>query len=268
MSLLFLLVLACATVVSIVTWPVDPDRQDLAQRNLAPLSASALGGTYVLGTDQLGRDELARLVAAGRVSLTVGVLTVVLSGFVGVSLGLIAGYRGGWVDQVTMRLVDLQMSFPTLLLAIAILYVLGPSAVNLVLVLALTRWPLFARVARAQVLGLRNTLFVEAARSVGCSDARILFRHIAPSVTPALVTIAALGVAQNILSEAGLSFIGLGVQPPAASWGLMVSDGRLYMYSAPWLTLLPGAAILATALSVNIVSNTLQGIIDPRRFRR
>jgi len=245
----------------------DPTTQSLLVRN-SPPGIAANGGFYLLGTDQLGRDMLSRLVYGARVSLSVGVATVLVSGLIGIVLGLLAGFYRGRVDDVIMRLVDVQMGFPSLLLALAVLYAAGPSFKNLILVLALTRWMVMARLTRALTMSLRETLFVEAARVLGAVDMRIMFRHLLPNLLSPLVVLATLELARAMLAEAALSFLGLGIQPPEASWGLILSQGRAYMGSAWWLVTWPGLAILLSTLSANLLASWIRAITDPvQRWR-
>jgi peptide/nickel transport system permease protein len=245
----------------------DPSTQSLLVRNTAP-GFGRDGALYLLGTDQLGRDMLARLVFGARVSLSVGVATVLVSGLIGVVLGLLAGYYRGWVDDLLMRLVDVQMGFPNLLLALAVLYAAGPSFKNLILVLALTRWMVMARLTRAMTLSLRETPFVEAARVVGASNRRIMFQHLLPNLLSPIMVLGTLEFARAMLSEAALSFLGLGIQPPESSWGLILSQGRAYIASAWWLVMLPGLAILLSTLSANLLASWIRAITDPvQRWR-
>jgi peptide/nickel transport system permease protein len=237
--------------------PFDPYAQDLALRNLPPL-AHAKNGTHLLGTDALGRDELSRLMLGAQISLTVGIASVVVSGVLGTAIGLIAGYYRGWFDDVVMRFVDLQMSVPSLLIALLVLYLAGPSFLNVVLVLAVTRWMVYTRVARGLMLSLREVLFVEASRALGASNFRIITRHLLPNLLSPILVLATLELAVMMLTEASLSFLGLGIQPPESSWGLMLAEGREYLTTAPWLVATPGLAILFTTLSVNIIATWLR----------
>lgn len=246
----------------------DPTRGDLRARMLAPTISWAGLGAHPFGTDQLGRDILSRIIAGSRVTLTIAGSAVILGGIVGVFLGLVAGYFGGWSDRILMRLVDIQLAFPLMLLALLVVAALGPSLHNLVAVLALTSWVRYARIIRAQVLSVREREFVQAALAMGAGHGRILMRHILPNVlTPALV-VATLELARTIVLEAGLSFLGLGIQPPSPSWGRMLADGRTYIASAWWIITLPGLALMLTVLSVNLLGDWLRDWLDPRAERR
>jgi peptide/nickel transport system permease protein len=245
----------------------DPNAQSLLVRN-SPPGVAQDGTLRLLGTDQLGRDLLARLVFGARVSLSVGIATVLISGLIGVVLGLLAGYYRGRVDDLVMRLVDVQMGFPNLLLALAVLYAAGPSFKNLILVLALTRWMVMARLTRAMTLSLRETPFVEAAQVVGASNRRIMYLHLLPNLLSPIVVLGTLEFARAMLAEAALSFLGLGIQPPEASWGLILAQGRAYLGSAWWLVTLPGLAILLSTLSANLLASWIRAVTDPiQRWR-
>ncbi|STZ59167.1 ABC transporter permease [Mycolicibacterium tokaiense] len=224
---------------------------------MPPLTSSA-GGVHILGTDALGRDELSRLMLGAQISMAVGIASVIVSGLIGTFIGLIAGYYRGWFDDVVMRFVDLQMSVPSLLIALLVLYLAGPSFLNVVLVLAVTRWMVYARVARGLMLSMREVLFVEASRALGASNFRIIVKHLLPNLAAPIMVLATLELAVMMLTEASLSFLGLGIQPPESSWGLMLAEGREYLTSAPWLVAVPGLAILFTALSVNIIATWLR----------
>ena len=239
----------------------------LRQRNLAPFSLEQ-GFIYVLGADTLGRPILARLIVGAQTTLGIAAAAVFCSMAIGGTLGLVAGYSERWYSHVIMRLADVIMSFPSLLLALIVLYTLGPSVTNLVIVLAITRMPIFIRTARAEVLELRERMFVSAALSMGASSTRIVLRHIAPLVLPTLVTIAAIDFSTVILAESSLSFLGLGIQPPDFTWGAMVANGRGYLASAWWIAFWPGLLILLTTLSLNILASWARTVADPlQRWR-
>ncbi|MBL8129983.1 MAG: ABC transporter permease [Chloroflexia bacterium] len=261
---IFMVVLILAAIFAPRVAPYDPERGGLMLRNKPPLTPAVDGGIpYLLGTDPLGRDELTRLIYGARISLAVGFLSVLVSGTIGVTLGLIAGYYRGAIDDLIMRIVDLQMGFPSLLMALLVLYVLGGGVWKVILVLAVTRWMVYARVTRSFVLSQRESVFVEAARATGCTDWRIMLRHIIPNLGSPLLVLATLEVATAILTEASLSFLGLGIQPPQSSWGLMLAEGRSYVTTAWWLVTFPGLAILLTALSLNLLAGWGRAITDP-----
>jgi peptide/nickel transport system permease protein len=244
--------------------PHDPLDQDVARRLLPPVWLAGGGHEHLLGTDQLGRDILSRIIYGSRISLLIGLLSVVLSLPIGVGLGLLAGYFTGRLDDITMRIADVQLAFPFILLAITIAGVLGPSPRNVILILAVGGWVVYARLARGQALSLREKEFIEAARSLGGGSIRILFRHMLPNVVSPIIVVGTFGVAQMILLESSLSFLGLGVQPPTPSWGGMLNDGRPYITVAWWLTTFPGAAIMLTVLGINFVGDWLRDLLDPR----
>ncbi len=260
-----LLVLASVAVVAIAApliAPHDPFVQALDRRLAAPLWA---GGSFEhpLGTDQLGRDVLSRLVFGARVSLVIGITAVLIAGAVGVAVGVVAGFYGGFIDEALMRLADLRLALPFILLVIVIITVFGPSLTNIVIVLGLTGWVSYARVVRAEVLSVREREFVTAARAVGANDFRLMFRHILPNTIASAVVIASLELANMILTESSLSFLGLGVQPPTPSWGNMLGESRNYIVSNFWLATLPGIAIAVTAISINLVGDWLRDVLDP-----
>ena len=242
-------------------------KQNLRGRNAPPFDLSK-DWIFFLGGDALGRPLLARIVVAAQNTMMVAAGAVVCSLVIGTSLGLIAGYTSKLTSQVIMRLSDVIMSFPSLLLAVIVLYMLPPSVGNLVIVLAITRIPIYLRTTRAEVLEVRERMFVQAAQVMGASAPRIIFRHILPIVLPTLVTIATLDFAFVMLAESSLSFLGIGIQPPEITWGLMVSQGRSYLTSAWWLSFWPGLAIILTTLSLNLLSNWMRTALDPvQRWR-
>lgn len=249
--------------------PYDPIKQNLRGRLLPPLSGDSGGGfIHLLGTDELGRDMLSRIIFGARVSLSVGVLGAVISGVVGISLGLIAGYRRGFVEDAIMRLVDGMMALPSLLIALFILFLTGAGFFNLIIVFTLLRWMVYARMTRGLTLSYRESDFVKAARALGNRSGRIMFRHILPNALSPLLVLATLEVAFLILSEASLSFLGFGIQPPNPSWGLMIANGREWLQQAWWLVTFPGLAILLTALSLNLVASWVRTVTDPvQRWR-
>lgn len=243
---------------------LDPTAQDVLARLQAPPFAGGTEPRHVLGTDQLGRDMLSRTVYGGRISLLIASIAVLIAGSIGVVLGLVAGFYGGLVDAVIMRIADIQLAFPFILLVVLVVGALGPSVPNLILVLGVSGWILYSRVVRSQVLSVRETDFVQAARSMGASDGRILIRHILPSVVSPVIVVASFATAQVIVAEAALSFLGLGVQPPDASWGRMLADSRDYLASNPWLATIPGMAIVLTVLGLNLLGDWLRDVLDPR----
>jgi len=256
------LVIVAVTVVAAVFGPwivaADPTALDLSMR-LRPPAAG-----HPLGLDELGRDVLARLVVGARVSLFVGVAVVGVSALVGTFIGAIAGYRGGVVDEVIGRIMDVLLAFPGILLAIALVAVLGPSLTNVVLALAVIGWVGYARLVRGQVLKVKELEYVQAARALGAGSSRILVRHVVPATLSAVTVQATLGMAGVIIAEASLSFLGLGVQPPTPSWGTMLDAGRSHLFDAPHLTVFPGLAIALLVLGFNFVGDALRDRLDPR----
>jgi peptide/nickel transport system permease protein len=242
----------------------DPVRTNLRARMAAPTISLTGLGAHPLGTDQLGRDILARIVAGSRVTLAVAGAAVILGGIVGTLLGLVAGYFGGLLDRVLMRLADIQLAVPLMLLALMVIAALGPSLQNLVMVLALVSWVRYARIVRGQVLAVREREFVQSARAIGASAPRIILRHILPNVLTPAIVVATLELARVIVLEAGLSFLGLGVQPPFPSWGRMLAEGRTYISSAWWIITFPGLALMLTVLAVNLLGDWLRDHLDPR----
>ena len=242
-------------------------KANLRGRNAPPFDFSR-PWLFWLGADALGRPLLARIIVAAQNTMMVASGAVLCSLVIGTSLGLIAGYTSRLTSQVIMRLADVIMAFPSLLLAVIVLYMLPPSVLNLVIVLAITRLPIYLRTARAEVLEVRERMFVQAAKVMGASSGRIIFRHILPVILPTIVTIATLDFALVVLVESSLSFLGIGIQPPEITWGLMVSQGRSYLTSAWWLSFWPGLAIILTTLSLNLLSNWMRTALDPvQRWR-
>jgi peptide/nickel transport system permease protein len=264
---LWLCVLAVCVLVGPELYGKAATALNLRARNLAPGSLDQ-GWLMFLGADTLGRSVLARLIVASRNTLAIALTSVLLAMAIGGVLGLIAGYVGRTVGNVIMRLSDIIQSFPSLLLAVVVLYVMEPRVGNLVIVLAITRIPSYLRVTRAEVLEIRERVFVDAARALGGSRAHILIRHIAPVVAPTLLTILTVDFAIVMLAESGLSFLGIGIQPPEITWGLMVAQGRNHLSQAWWLAFFPGLAIMMATLSANILSNWFRIVTDPvQRWR-
>jgi len=243
--------------------PHDPLAVNIRHR-LAP-PAWMEGGTpqHLLGTDQIGRDLLSRVIYGGRVSLVVGVAAVLISASLGVLLGLSGGYFGGRADWTIMTLVNIMLTFPFVLLALAVIAVLGPSLVNMIIVLGVADWPLYARVIRAETLSLREREFVTAGRALGMGHLRIMFRQIFPNLISVIVVIATLQVARVIILESFLSFLGLGIQPPTPAWGNMLGEGRVYLLNSWWIAAFPGLAIFVTTLAINLMGNGLRDWLDP-----
>ena len=242
--------------------PTDPLNQDYDALMLPPSLE------YPIGTDSLGRDNLTRLIHGGRVSLQVGLLSMVIATTVGVTLGLVAGYFGKWTDSIIMRIVDVILAFPALLLAILLVAVLGPSLRNAMLAIAIGFIPAFARITRANTLSLREKEFVESARAIGGSPLRIMFKTILPNTVSPIIVQASLGMSYAILIEASLSFLGLGIQPPTPSWGYMLSAGREFITIAWWLTTFPGVAIFLVVIAWNFIGDGIREALDPRQRRR
>jgi peptide/nickel transport system permease protein len=247
--------------------PTDPARNDLLARLTPPAWMHGGSWEHPLGTDTLGRDVVSRMLYGARVSLVVGFSAVILAGALGVLLGLLAGYYGGRLDDALMRLGDVQLAFPALVLAIAVLAVVGSGLGNVVLVLGVTGWVTYARIARGETLSLRHREFVEGARALGARDAGILWRHVLPNVLPSITVVATFSVARTVIAEASLSFLGLGIPPPAPSWGAMLDEGRNYLTTGWWLALFPGLAILTVVLGINVVGDWLRDTLDPRLER-
>ena len=260
-AIVLLLALICA-IVGPSMFADEARKLNLRARNMAPFSLEN-GWMFVLGADALGRSLLARIIVAAQNTLLISATTVVIAAVFGSFLGLVAGYRGGWVGAVLLRLADAIMSFPSMLLAVIVLFVFEPGVINVILVLAISRMPIFLRTVRAEVLEIKQRMFVTAARAMGAKTNRVLLRHIAPMILPTLINLAALEMAFVMLVESGLSFLGIGIQPPEVTWGLMVADGRNYLGSAWWLAFWPGLAIMLVAMSLNLLSNWLRVVTDP-----
>ena len=262
-AVIVLVVMAVAIFAPFIS-PHDPLDQDILKRLQAPAWTEGGSPEHLLGTDTLGRDLLSRILYGSRVSLLVGVAAVVLSGSIGITLGLVSGFYGRRVDSVLGRIAEVQLSIPFLVLAIAVVAIIGPSLVNLIIVLSVTTWVLYFRVVRGEVLSIREEEYVTAAGVIGGSNLRIIVTHILPNVSASIIVIGTLLVANMIIFEASLSFLGLGVPRPAPAWGRMIADGREYISTAWWISTFPGLAILSTVLGVNLLGDWLRDTLDPK----
>ncbi len=256
-SALVILLLILLAVLAPLIAPYGEAEQDLTNRLQSP------SVTHLLGTDELGRDVFTRLLYGTRISLIVGILPSLISLGIGILFGLIAGYFGGWLDYIIMRVADIMLSIPSLLLAMVIMYTLGSSLMDIFIALALTGWSSVARVVRSHTLTLKKMEYVEAARSIGVSNLLIMLRHILPNCIPSLIVLFTLDIPSYILSESALSFLGIGIQPPAASWGLMVNQARQFLFTHSWLALAPCAAIMIVVLAFNFLGDGLRDVLDP-----
>ena len=261
---LILLVVCGSALLADSLAPHEPNRQRLVARFKPPVWAQGGSPTYLLGTDNVGRDIFSRIMHGSRISLVVGIAAVGISLLIGVTLGLLSGFLGDRVDATIMALVDIMLAFPQLILAFAMVAVLGPGIGNLILVLGLTGWERYARVVRAEVLALREREFVQAARAIGVATPSIIFRHIMPNTFSSVIVMATLQIAQTILAEAALSFLGLGTGLSYPSWGQMIALGRDYINVAWWLSTFPGIAILLTVLAINLLGDRVRDLLDPR----
>lgn len=259
-----LLVLVTPGIFADVLAPHDPVRGDILDRLKPP--AWMEGGTWEhpLGTDKLGRDILSRIMYGARISMTMAAVSIICGGIVGTALGLVAGYWGGWWDHVIMRLVDIKVSIPTILLALILAAAMGPSYFTVFIVVVLTLWTRYARLVRGEVLSLRTMDFISKAKVAGCSTPRIVVRHLLPNVVNTIIVLATLEVGVVIILEATLSFLGAGIPPPNPAWGLMVADGRVLVINAWWVSFFPGMAILLTVLSMNLLGDWLRDKLDPK----
>ncbi|MDQ7859087.1 MAG: ABC transporter permease [Armatimonadota bacterium] len=260
----FLALVVLAAVAAPVVSPHPPTRQQIARRLTPPAWMPGGSPEHLLGADQLGRDIASRILFGARISLTVAALAVGIAAATGVSLGVVAGYYGAWADRVLTRLADIQLAFPLTLLVITLIAILGPGLVNVVAALGLGGWAAYFRMTRAQVLMVREMEYVMAARCLGVPDARIAWRHVLPNAISPLIVLASFSVAQVIILESALSFLGLGVQPPTPTWGGMLADSRDYLAIAWWLAASPGLALTLTVLAINLVGDWLRDRLDPR----
>lgn len=258
---IILAVLAGAILAGVVA-PYAPDKQDLDAAFLPP------SFTHLMGTDDFGRDIQSRVIYGSRVSLAVGVIAVGIGVAVGIPLGAVAGYYGGWIDYLLLAVIDITWSFPTILLAIALVAVLKPGLLSAMIALGVVTWPSYARVVRSQVLSLKTKDFAQAAVAMGARSGRILFKHILPNSLSPVIVMATLGMADAILVESTLSYFGLGAQPPTPSWGSMLAAGRNFMAIAPWMSLIPGTAIILVVLGFNLAGDSLRDVLDPHMKNR
>jgi peptide/nickel transport system permease protein len=253
--------LAIVFVASAAPWisPYDPTKADLSLRLQPPLTKG-----HFFGTDQLGRDLLSRVIYGARISIFIGIIVVLISGFFGTLIGLISGFYGGLIDRIMMRFVDVQLSFPFIILALTIAAVLGPSFQNIIITLAVSSWAIYARLVRGEVLGLKEKQYIQACLTIGLPDWRISVMHILPNIFQSVIVVASLEVGRMIIGEASISFLGFGIQPPTPSWGSMLSEGRVYMTTAWWLTVFPGLGIVTLTLFINLLGDKLRDILDPK----
>jgi peptide/nickel transport system permease protein len=266
-AVIMVLVLVVAILAPVIS-PHDPAKQNITQRLKPPVWAEGGSVEHLLGTDSVGRDLLSRIIHGSRVSMLVGLAATSLSAILGISLGLLAGFFRGPYDATISRVGDMQQAIPFLVLAIAVAAMLGPGLFNLILVLVVTTWVTFFRVVRGEVMSVREEEYIWAARSMGASNARIIFRYILPNVAASIIVVATLLVANMIIFEASLSFLGLGVPSNVPTWGRIVSDGREYVASEWWIALFPGMAILITVMGINLLGDWLREELDPRRRNR
>ncbi|HEX7103820.1 MAG TPA: ABC transporter permease [Nitrolancea sp.] len=261
---IILLILIAASVGAPLLTNYAPEKQDIRNKLQAPAWQAGGDSSHLLGTDQLGRDLLTRILYGGRVSLFIALVATLGASILGIAFGVLSGYFGSFTDTIIMRLVDVQMAFPSILLALAVMVMLGTGIRNLVIVLAITSWVFFSRVVRADVLTIRHRDYVEAGRAIGATHWRLIWYYIAPNLVGTITVVATLTVARTIISEASLSFLGLGIQPPTPSWGGMLADGRGYLSVAWWIGTFPGVALMATVIAVNLLGDALRDVLDPQ----
>ena len=263
LALLFLILVIIAAVFAPYLAPHDPTAQSLRLRLKPPIWLEGGEPEHLLGTDALGRDMLSRIIFGARISLLVGFMAVFIQTIIGISTGLLAGYYGGVVDNILMRIADVQQAIPFLVLVVAVAAVTGPSLTNTILILGITGWVTYGRVVRAQVLSLMQQEYVTASQALGGKDARVMLRHLLPNLLAPVTVVGTLTISAMILVEASLSFLGLGVPPPTPTWGGMVADGRNYLVGAWWVSVMPGMAVFLTVLALNLVGDWLRETLDP-----
>ena len=259
----FLALVVLAAVLAPLISPYDPNAQEIVNRLSPPAWLRGGSWSHVFGTDELGRDILARVIYGARTSVMIGAIVVAVGMTTGTAAGLLAGFRGGWLDTIVMRIVDIQFTFPALLMAMAMVFALGASTTTIIIALSIDAWLPYCRLGRSLVLSVRNTTYVEAARTTGCTNWRIVRRHVLPNVASPIITLAVLEFARIVLAESTLSFLGLGIQPPTVSWGLMLNNGEDYLTVAWWLIAIPGIFLTLTVLSANVVASWLRVAADP-----
>ena len=264
LGFIIVLVVVLISVFANVIIPCTPEEIDLANMAQPPCWLEGGSAEHILGTDILGRDVFSRILIGSRVSLLVGIFSVVVAGIIGTIMGILSGYFGGWIDSVVMRITDAFYSIPLTLFAMVILTIMDPGVLTLVFVIGVTNWPFYARMVRSEVLGLKNKEYIKAARTIGTSGKMIMLRHILPNILPTFIVVSTLSVASSILIEASLSFLGLGIQPPAVSWGVMLSDGRNDLATNWWMATFPGIAISLTVLGIMLLGNWLRDVLDPK----
>lgn len=264
LGLIIVLVVVFVAIFADFIIPCTPEEIDLLNMAQPPCWAEGGSMDHILGTDILGRDIFSRILVGSRVSLLVGIFSVVVAGLIGTVMGVLSGYFGGWIDSVVMRITDAFYSIPLTLFAMVMLTIMDPGVLTLVFVIGVTNWPFYARMVRGEVLGLKNKEYVKAARTIGTSGGMIMMRHILPNILPTFIVVSTLSVASSILIEASLSFLGLGIQPPAVSWGVMLSDGRNYLATNWWMATFPGIAISVTVLGIMLLGNWLRDVLDPK----
>ncbi|TQR14636.1 ABC transporter permease [Psychrobacillus soli] len=263
-GLLIVLTVCLMALLAPIIAPYDPNKIDTANMLKPPFWLINGDLSHILGTDNLGRDILSRLIYGSRISIIVGILSVVVGGLIGVIFGLIAGYYGGIVDSLIMRLVDSFLAIPTTLFCIVFLTVLNPGLFTLIFVIGVTNWVMYASLVRSETLSIKEREYVKAAKTIGVSNFNIIFRHILPNVFSSIIVISTLSIAGTIITESSLSFLGLGIQPPAISWGIMLSEGREHLATSWWLSTFPGVAISITVLGIIFLGEWLRDVLDPR----